>query len=106
MTDPNRKLQPGDLISVDPTAVVTLQRPREASGASSSASSSSPESSATPDAAETDTAAAVEQSASDPAASPASASAASAPGARPLPFHLPDFAAPFLFIPPYLEPSF
>ncbi|GAA5878982.1 hypothetical protein JCM3774_000682, partial [Rhodotorula dairenensis] len=41
-----------------------------------------------------------------PAASPASASAASAPGARPLPFHLPDFAAPFLFIPPYLEPSF
>lgn len=23
-----------------------------------------------------------------------------------LPFHLPDYAAPFLFIPPYLEPSF
>lgn len=28
------------------------------------------------------------------------------PGPKPLPFHLPDFAAPFLFIPPYIEPSF
>jgi hypothetical protein len=101
MTDPNRKLQPGDLISVDPTAVVTLQRPRE-SPASSSASSSDAAAAepTTSEAATTTAESAPESESSTPP--PPSPSA----GARPLPFHLPDYAAPFLFIPPYIEPSF
>ncbi|TNY24689.1 hypothetical protein DMC30DRAFT_386052 [Rhodotorula diobovata] len=99
--DPNVKLQPGDLISVDPSAVVTLQRPR---GAAAPAGSEAPSSDA--DAANADA-----SSSSDSAASPSSppaplAGAAPQTGPQPLPFHLPDYASPFLFVPPYLEPSF
>lgn len=102
MTDPNRKLQPGDLISVDPTAVVTLQRPRD-SPASASASSSDA-AAAEPATSEAGAATAESASESDSSTPPSSPSAPA--GARPLPFHLPDYAAPFLFIPPYIEPSF
>lgn len=103
MTDPNRKLQPGDLISVDPTAVVTLQRPRE-TAATASASSSDAAEPATSETAAITAESASESESSAPPPSPSSPSASA--GARPLPFHLPDYAAPFLFIPSYIEPSF
>ncbi|KWU47207.1 alpha-L RNA-binding motif-containing protein [Rhodotorula sp. JG-1b] len=103
MTDPNRKLQPGDLISVDPTAVVTLQRPREPPASASASSSDA----AAAESATSEAGAATAESASESeSSSTTTPPPPSAAGARPLPFHLPDYAAPFLFIPPYIEPSF
>ncbi|GAA5996735.1 mitochondrial 37S ribosomal protein uS4m NAM9 [Rhodotorula paludigena] len=106
--DPNTKLQPGDLISVEPSAVVTLQsrgRKSSAAAASSESPSSSSDSPAPPaDAAPSETPASESDSAPSTPAAPVLAGAPSGP--RPLPFRLPDFASPFLFIPPYLEPSF
>ncbi|GAA5941225.1 hypothetical protein JCM3775_006653 [Rhodotorula graminis] len=105
--DPNVKLQPGDLFSVDPSAVVTLQRPRGAAAPSSS--SAAEPAAAAP--AEADAAAPSSSSSDSPApsSSPAPAPlAGNAPstGPQPLAFHLPDYASPFLFVPAYLEPSF
>ncbi|GAA5833646.1 hypothetical protein JCM9279_001585 [Rhodotorula babjevae] len=107
--DPNVKLQPSDLLSVDPSAVVTLQRPR---GAAAPSPSSSATAETADDAADAPADADAAASASDspaPSSSPAPAPlAGNAPstGPQPLPFHLPDYASPFLFIPAYLEPSF
>jgi ribosomal protein S4 len=84
VSDPNIKLQPGDLITVDPSAVSTLQPTKvRKAGASSSSPADSTDSATSP-----------------------SASNLSKPAGRPLRFELPDFASPFLFIPPYIEPSF
>ncbi|GAA5895993.1 hypothetical protein JCM6882_005581 [Rhodosporidiobolus microsporus] len=96
VSDPNIKLQPGDLISVDPSAVVTLQKPSSPKAAPpppSSESSSEPSAEASEDAAAAPS-------------TPAPTTPAAPSGPRPLRFKLPDFAAPFLFIPPYIEPSF
>lgn len=109
--DPNVKLQPGDLLSVDPSAVVTLQRPRGAAAPSPSSSSAAVETAADAADAPTDADAASSSSPDSPApsSSPSPAPlAGNAPstGPQPLPFHLPDYASPFLFVPAYLEPSF
>ncbi|GAA5854438.1 hypothetical protein JCM8547_001822 [Rhodosporidiobolus lusitaniae] len=85
VSDPNIKLQPGDLISVDPSAVSTLQPPKARKGAT--ASETPPDS-------------------ADSSAPSTLASSSSSPSSRALRFELPDYASPFLFIPPYLEPSF
>ncbi|GAA5978130.1 hypothetical protein JCM5350_007406 [Sporobolomyces pararoseus] len=100
VTDANIKLQPGDLISVEPESIPTLHKHKIKKQSSSSSSSSS-------------------SSESDPSTSPVSAeSPVPAPtptttttstigvSEKPLKFKLPDFASPFLFIPPYLEPCF
>lgn len=99
VSDPNIRLQPGDLISVDPSAVTTLQPPKSKK-ARKAVKSSSP-------------APAKPAEAVDAASEPSAETSSSLPpppttpaGAKPLPFHLPDFASPFLFIPPYLELSF
>ncbi|GAA6001431.1 hypothetical protein JCM10207_006663 [Rhodosporidiobolus poonsookiae] len=86
VSDPNVKLQPGDLISVEPSAVSTLQPPR-------TKKSTSPADAPEPAAEAAD--------AASPVPAPSTPSSQ-----RPLRFHLPDYAAPFLFIPPYIEPSF
>ncbi|SGY23998.1 BQ5605_C019g09001 [Microbotryum silenes-dioicae] len=111
-TNANTRLQPGDLISVLPSAVTTLKPAKpveepvvapapetEASDAvkvDESTSESSPAPSTTPT--ETSTSA---------SSTPASSKLPPPPstGPQPLEFDLPDFAAPFLFIPPYLEVS-
>ncbi|KAM0747276.1 alpha-L RNA-binding motif-containing protein [Meredithblackwellia eburnea MCA 4105] len=94
--DPNTKLQPGDLITVAPEAISTLQKPKlntpsssetEADSASEAVSESS-------------------DSSSEPPASTTTTTSPTSSSRDPLPFQLPEFASPFLFIPPYLEPSF
>ncbi|GAA5828878.1 hypothetical protein JCM11251_005905 [Rhodosporidiobolus azoricus] len=99
ITDPNTKLQPGDLISVDPSAVVTLQKP------STRKAVPPPSSSAAESSSETSTEASETDAATTPVP-PASSTTPASTGPRPLRFKLPDYAAPFLFIPSYLEPSF
>jgi len=112
ITDPNLRLSPGDLISVDPSSVTTLSPPNPheaahkqhkaaADAAAAAAQAAQAAAAEAPiDAAEADPSTAAPTTPTPSPAVPAS----SASGA--LPFHLPDFAAPFLFIPPYLEPSF
>ncbi|GAA5835549.1 hypothetical protein JCM3766R1_006444 [Sporobolomyces carnicolor] len=95
VTDANTKLQPGDLISVDPEAVSTLRRWR----AKKPAAPKTDDASAEPSASEDDSTVSAESPVPPP---PSSTSVAE----KPLRFKLPDFAAPFLFIPPYIEPSF
>lgn len=99
--DPNTKLEPGDLISVDPSAVTTLQPPKPNEAAykafAKAAATPTPAPADSTDA-EADVAAADSPTPSTPSPSPSTAG--------PLPFHLPEYASPFLFIPPYLEPSF
>jgi ribosomal protein S4 len=99
VTDANIKLQPGDMISVEPEAVSTLFRARAKKPATDSASSEPAASS------ETDSSVTPESPVPPPAPTP-STSSLSSPAEKPLRFRLPDFAAPFLFIPPYIEPSF
>ncbi|BGP55793.1 hypothetical protein JCM8202_005641 [Rhodotorula sphaerocarpa] len=106
MTDPNRKLRPGDLVTVEPSAVVTLQRLRAAPATESADASLSESGSSESTAPVAESPAPTESADSSAFASPSPSSSSSPGSKRPLPFHLPDFAAPFLFIPPYLEPSF
>lgn len=106
MTDPNRKLRPGDLVTVEPSAVVTLQRLRAAPATESADASLSESGSSESTAPVAESPAPTESADSSASASPSPSSSSSPGSKRPLPFHLPDFAAPFLFIPPYLEPSF
>ncbi|BGP40347.1 hypothetical protein JCM10450v2_004328 [Rhodotorula kratochvilovae] len=98
--DPNIKLNPGDLLSVDPTAVVTL-RPSAPPPAPAPAPASEGDASA-------DASAAADASSSDsPSSSTPVPPLAGAPaGPQPLAFALPDYASPFLFVPPYLEVSY
>lgn len=94
-SDPHTRLQPGDLISVDPDAVSTLQPPKPHEAASNLSKVSTGGAETSDD--------------STPTSSDQSDSASSSPKpprTRPLPFHLPEYAAPFLFVPHYIEPSF
>lgn len=142
--DPNYKLNPGDLITVDPTSIITLNpssqvgaTTAEETGASATAapaateeasaeSADTVEATATSEAAEsTEAAEAASETAqateatgaaeaeaesseadADGDAKTVSKSAKRAALQGPLPFRLPDFAAPFMFIPPYVEVSF
>ncbi|GAC92848.1 likely mitochondrial ribosomal protein [Pseudozyma hubeiensis SY62] len=137
-SNPNQLLQPGDLISVEPSAVPMLSEEaakkakaqmvndqvtgeEDATKAAQSETEEVKEDQADADAAESkDPASADASPASDASTSestseaqPSSSSSASKgksrdktlpPGVHP--FTLPDYAAPFLFIPPYLEVSF
>ncbi|GAA5959300.1 hypothetical protein JCM21900_003921 [Sporobolomyces salmonicolor] len=105
VSDPNIKLNPGDLISVDPSAVTTLQPPKahEAAAKAIKAARPSPDASSETSSSDASASASGSASASD---SPASSTSSGSSGPKPLPFHLPDYASPFLFIPPYIEPSF
>ena len=91
-------LLPGDLISVEPSSISTLRAPKSKAGASPddavsevTEAESAESSEATSNASTTST--------STPPAPP------SGPAKKPLPFELPEFASPFLFVPPYLEVS-
>ncbi|ORY89287.1 hypothetical protein BCR35DRAFT_275734 [Leucosporidium creatinivorum] len=111
VTNPNIRLQPGDLISVDPSAVTTLQPPkaqdRDAASLPSDFTPSPPPAETAEAAAEPSETSEAEVDASAETPSSVVPPAPTTPaGPKPLPFHLPDFAAPFLFIPPYIEPSF
>lgn len=126
-------LEPGDLLSVEPSAVPMLskeaerrarQRKGEAEAESAEAGAAATEEATSEEAAKDEGAntddAAKESSSEDAAAEAKKAAepskdakkskkAAPAAPARPpgvLPFNLPPFAAPFLFVPPYLEVSF
>ncbi|GAA5874568.1 hypothetical protein JCM16303_002907 [Sporobolomyces ruberrimus] len=100
VTDANIKLQPGDLISVEPEAVSTLHRTKQKKPSTAPSSSSSTD----PSTSESESPVSAE-SPVPPPPSPTLSSSLS-PAEKPLRFRLPDFAAPFLFIPPYIEPSF
>lgn len=104
-SDPNTKLEPGDLISVDPEAITTLQPPKPNEAAYKAfvkaKATPPPASASSPDAADSQ----AEDAVAPPTPS-ASTSSSSSAGPSPLPFHLPEYASPFLFIPPYIEPSF
>ena len=138
--NPNQLLHPGDLISVEPSAVPMLSKQladkakqqkvndavsgeaeaTEAAQAADAEAHAAPAESKQAEDAAADSAAAPESTsdAAAPEATDASASESSTavdnkgksrekvlpPGV--LPFTLPDYAAPFLFIPPYLEVSF
>lgn len=127
ITDPGRLLDQGDLITVEPECVPMLnkdvakrvQADRERLAPPPPAREEPTQSADTAEAAPAETAPTEEASAPNeaPADQDAAASETSsserkdkatgselAPGV--LPFHLPPFAAPFLFIPPYLDVSF
>lgn len=127
-SNPNQLLQPGDLISVEPSAVPMLskeladkakaQKVNDAvsgeaeatEAAQAEAAEESKETESTTEAAATSSETTTESNESSSAsASPSKDKGKNkektlAPGV--LPFTLPDYAAPFLFIPPYLEVSF
>ncbi|KAI8973121.1 hypothetical protein BD414DRAFT_499195 [Trametes punicea] len=128
-TNPNTRLAPGDMVSVDPKAIRFLQhRPEPAEDVEEEADEPTATSAdeevledAAEDAAEEETSAEVE-SASEPSEESGAASKESRagknsrssqksssyalPGSDLTPFHLPPYASPFIFIPAYLEPSF
>ncbi|EJF61583.1 alpha-L RNA-binding motif-containing protein [Dichomitus squalens] len=100
-TNPNTRLAPGDMVSVDPKAIRFLQdRPdpveedadtaEEAADAAGEASESKSESKTVPS--------------TSRFSKKHSTSSSSNTGLTP--FNLPPYASPFLFIPAYLEPSF
>ncbi|GAA5865701.1 hypothetical protein JCM1840_003224 [Sporobolomyces johnsonii] len=101
VSDPNIKLNPGDLISVDPSAVTTLQPPKAHEAAAKVAKAGPPSPDASSETPNSDASASADASSDSTASSTSAAS-----GSKVLPFHLPDYASPFLFIPPYIEPSF
>lgn len=101
-------MQPGDLISVDPQHIVTLRpgnpwKPETLRRADESDDLDEAEPAPEP------SADASAESSADASTSDASAAApapsTSAKPSKPLKFNLPDYAAPFLFVPPYLEVS-
>lgn len=92
--NPNLMLKPGQMFSVDPASIDMLQ------GASSSAAPAKSSESAATEAEES-------TEADEAAQETPTTSARPRPDAKQvLPFHLPDYAAPFIFIPPYLEVNF
>lgn len=95
--NPNLMLKPGQMFSVDPASIDMLQGPPPAS-AQLEKSAASPEP-ATDAEGEGEEASAESPAPSTPARPRPDAT-------KVLPFHLPDYAAPFLFIPPYLEVNF
>ena len=112
--NPNTRLAPGDMVSVDPKAIRFLQEsaaPKE-KDETDEAAESSEESTSSDTEAGTDaevTAEASAESASKSKKLPSTWKKSSAPWSAETgltPFYLPPYAAPFLFIPAYLEPSF
>ncbi|KZS89675.1 alpha-L RNA-binding motif-containing protein [Sistotremastrum niveocremeum HHB9708] len=117
----NTRLAPGDVVSVDPSAIRFLQKPPELS---SPENTSSPSDSSTTSAdSETPSTPPSSTSTSDP--SPSSTSEAQSATPTPpspsqktitptpsaylttlTPFHPPPYISPFIFIPAYIEPSF
>lgn len=102
--DPNTRLAPGDMVSVEPTAIRFLQpsstakegEVKEEAKEEAAEETVSEESSSTPD---------LTPKEPKPARSKEfKLSSLSKPGLTP--FRLPDYASPFLFVPAYLEPSF
>ncbi|TKY88573.1 hypothetical protein EX895_002562 [Sporisorium graminicola] len=130
-SNPNQLLQPGDLISVEPSAVPMLSQQladkAKAQKVNDTVSGEAEATEADQSEAATDATKQNESASEEAAAAPSntttesndsSASSTSAPASDKgknkektlatgvLPFTLPDYAAPFLFIPPYLEVSF
>lgn len=130
-SNPNQLLQPGDLISVEPSAVPMLSQQladkAKAQKVNDTVSGEAEATEAAQSEAATDATKQNESASEEAAAAPSdtttesndsSASSTSAPASDKgknkektlapgvLPFTLPDYAAPFLFIPPYLEVSF
>lgn len=85
--NPNTRLAPGDMVSVDPYKVPFIQDRRKAKS-----TETPPEKS--------------EESASTDSLEPAPASNANKPQLTDRSFHLPPFASPFLFLPAYMEVSY
>ncbi|GHJ87237.1 hypothetical protein NliqN6_3639 [Naganishia liquefaciens] len=119
--NPNIRLNPGDMFSVDPSAMPMLAKPQAKTAAAAAAADVSPseESAAEPSSDETETPAVDPETGSAPSPSPSDAadSAATTPSTpAPAPaakvdtakawFTLPAYAAPHLFVPAYLEPNF
>ncbi|OJT06011.1 37S ribosomal protein S4-like, mitochondrial [Trametes pubescens] len=133
-TNPNARLAPGDMVSVDPASIPFLQKnamrweaqeeDEDASEATAQAAEEATSEGSAEDAeatAEAEEATEVEE-APEPTEEPEATSTESddpkksryiqkrfvVPGSSPdhTPFHLPAYAAPFMFIPAYLEPSF
>ncbi|KDQ51906.1 hypothetical protein JAAARDRAFT_163318 [Jaapia argillacea MUCL 33604] len=99
-TDPNTRLAPGDMISVNPSAIRFLQPPPKSPSppptsepASEASSEASPTSEASP-------------SESTPSEKPTRSRRQKDPKETLTPFNLPPYASPHIFIPPYIEPSF
>ncbi|KAI0328766.1 alpha-L RNA-binding motif-containing protein [Cubamyces sp. BRFM 1775] len=128
-TNPNTRLAPGDMVSVDPKAIRFLQPRPEPQEEAEEDPRKAEEGSSKPVEEETaseKTSADAEASAESEAASESSEESETAddkPEAREnrrkpwsvaelkpklnlTPFHLPPYASPFIFIPAYLEPSF
>jgi len=82
--DANTRLAPGDMVSVDPEAIRFLQ----------------------PKTMETDPDEEIDPDNSSKDALPSIAKEAGGSATGQTPFHLPDYATPFIFIPAYLEVSF
>ncbi|KAK4056718.1 hypothetical protein OIO90_002270 [Microbotryomycetes sp. JL221] len=96
VSDPNIMLQPGDLISVDPVALSTLKSSKAAKSATSEGTETKLES---------ETAAESESGEAGAAKVVSSLPPPTQTRQQPLAFELPEFASPFLFVPPYLEVS-
>lgn len=117
-TNPNTRLAPGDMFSVDPKAIRFLQANAAQTAGSESSEKTPGDESAAETAEEDSRVVRIESSEdADGEASPASSKSNSSkpstplpkwakPGSGVTPFHLPPYASPFLFIPAYLEPSF
>lgn len=93
--DPNTRLDPGDLVEVNPLIVSTLQKPQEkpiekTEESAEEVQSEKPEE--VPEVSEVSEVSAEQNQ--------------SQKSQHPLPFNLPSYAAPHLFIPAYIEPSF
>ncbi|EOQ99692.1 hypothetical protein E3P92_01335 [Wallemia ichthyophaga] len=84
--DPNTRLDPGDLVGCNPRLVATL---RSESGEKGGENEETEEIQGGE----------LNEKSENPQQPPQSSQS-------PLPFHLPNYASPFLFIPPYIEPSF
>lgn len=106
--NPNIRLNPGDMFSVDPSAIPMLAKPQ----ATTPLPPAEPE--AEPSTEETETAAASETAESAPSSEPSESTAAKSTTPTSAPkqdtanawFTLPAYAAPHLFVPAYLEPNF
>ncbi|KAI9069392.1 alpha-L RNA-binding motif-containing protein [Trametes sanguinea] len=125
-TNPNTRLAPGDMVSVDPKAIRFLQeRPEpieeveEDAEQAEETEAQAVEETAEEDAAEESTETESTSESSEPEAESKKSKArksshsdrqssryTAGAGSDLTPFHLPPYASPFLFIPAYLEPSF
>ncbi|EMD32452.1 hypothetical protein CERSUDRAFT_143917 [Gelatoporia subvermispora B] len=130
--NPNTRLAPGDMVTVDPKAIRFLQKsaapkeePEEAPEEEASSTDAAATSEATAEDATSETGAAADAEASEttlPSQTDVPEEMTSPEASEPLrpsryrsrlqgmtgltPFHLPSYASPFIFVPPYLEPSF